>query len=213
MNQKQLLDTAVLAGEIMLRSGAETYRVEDTMQHILKTSGAESIEVLALMTGIMATLNGSEMEHPITAMKTVNSRGTNLSRIIGVNDISRKYCGGELTLDEAYHKLKKLKGNQYSSIFYNIATIGVAAGFAMMFGGSILDVAAASAAGALTAGIITFGKKIKMDVILVDILSSVALSLLSMGLKYYFGDAMNMDTVIISAIMLLVPLELLNYVS
>ena len=31
MNHKLLLDTAVLAGEIMLCSGAETYRVEDTM--------------------------------------------------------------------------------------------------------------------------------------------------------------------------------------
>ena len=44
MNHKLLLDTAVLAGEIMLCSGAETYRVEDTMYHILKTSKAESIE-------------------------------------------------------------------------------------------------------------------------------------------------------------------------
>ena len=30
---------AVLAGEIMLRSGAETYRVEDTIKHILDTAG------------------------------------------------------------------------------------------------------------------------------------------------------------------------------
>ena len=38
MNYKLLLDTALLAGEILLSSGAETYRVEDTMGHILKTS-------------------------------------------------------------------------------------------------------------------------------------------------------------------------------
>ena len=29
---------AVLAGEIMIRSGAETHRVEDTLQRILSTS-------------------------------------------------------------------------------------------------------------------------------------------------------------------------------
>ena len=42
-NDKLLMDTAVLAGEIMLQSGAETYRVEDTMCHILKTSKRQSI--------------------------------------------------------------------------------------------------------------------------------------------------------------------------
>ena len=38
MEYKQILNIAVLAGEIMLRSGAETYRVEDTMKHILNTA-------------------------------------------------------------------------------------------------------------------------------------------------------------------------------
>ena len=38
---KLLMDTAMLAGEIMLSSGAETCRVEDTMNHILRTSNDE----------------------------------------------------------------------------------------------------------------------------------------------------------------------------
>ena len=56
MNNEQLMETAMLAGEIMLCSGAETYRVEDTMSHILKNADAEQKEVLVMMTGIMATL-------------------------------------------------------------------------------------------------------------------------------------------------------------
>ena len=35
---KLLLDTAVLAGQIMLQNGAEIYRVEDTIQRILELS-------------------------------------------------------------------------------------------------------------------------------------------------------------------------------
>lgn len=34
MDVKSIANMAVLAGEIMLRSGAETYRVEDTIKHI-----------------------------------------------------------------------------------------------------------------------------------------------------------------------------------
>lgn len=36
MNEKTLLEAVVLAGELMLVSGAEIYRVEDTMNHMLK---------------------------------------------------------------------------------------------------------------------------------------------------------------------------------
>ena len=39
MDDKSIANMAVLAGEIMLRSGAETYRVEDTIKHILDTAG------------------------------------------------------------------------------------------------------------------------------------------------------------------------------
>ena len=38
MDYKLLLDTAVFAGEILMKNGAETYRVEDTMYRILKKS-------------------------------------------------------------------------------------------------------------------------------------------------------------------------------
>ena len=41
MNEKTLLEAVVLAGELMLVSGAEIYRVEDTMNHMLKRSEYE----------------------------------------------------------------------------------------------------------------------------------------------------------------------------
>ena len=109
-NYKLLVDTAALAGEIMLSSGAETYRVEDTMYHILKTSESEAIEALALLTGIIVTVNDKTMEQPLTVMKTINDRVTNMKNIIKVNDISRKYCNGDISLEDAYQKLQKVKG-------------------------------------------------------------------------------------------------------
>ena len=57
MDAQLLMKTAALAGELMLCSGAETYRVEDTMHHILKTAdNLEMAEVLVIMTGITATI-------------------------------------------------------------------------------------------------------------------------------------------------------------
>ena len=39
MDDKSIANMAVIAGEFMLRSGAETDRVEDTFKHILDTAG------------------------------------------------------------------------------------------------------------------------------------------------------------------------------
>lgn len=205
MNNKLLLDTAVLAGEIMLSSGAETYRVEDTMCHILKTSEWESIEAFALMTGIVATINGEKMEQPITVVKTINSRSTNMNNIIKVNAISRKYCGGEITLEEAYAQLKCVKEKQYSRTEFNFATAAIAAGFAMMLGGSMIDVIAATFVGFWLAGCISVGKIAKINSIVVDIISCVGIALFTMMFQVYLVPKLNMDVVIVSAIMPIVP--------
>ena len=60
MDYKLLADTALLAGELMLQSGAETFRVEETITRILKTSGQERTEAIAYATGIMMTLDGKD---------------------------------------------------------------------------------------------------------------------------------------------------------
>ena len=86
MDYKLVMNTAVLAGEMMLRSGAETYRVEDTINHILRTADTETVEASVMMTGIVATIGNPDME-PITVIKRVQKRGTNLNRIMRVNEI------------------------------------------------------------------------------------------------------------------------------
>ena len=59
--------------------------------------------------------------------------------------------------------------------------------------------------GVLLAAIITLGEKVKMNVIIIDILSSMGIAILAIAMKTYGMKEINMDTVIISAIMPLVP--------
>ena len=114
MDDKSIVEMAVLAGEIMLRSGAETYRVEDTMKHILGTTGTAEAEALVMLTSIMVTVSRPG-EDTVTVMRRVYDRGTNMHRIVEVNEISRKYCAGELSAEEARKKLKNIKGKQYTT--------------------------------------------------------------------------------------------------
>ena len=50
MDYKLLLDSVVMAGEVMLRSGAETWRVEDTMLRMLRMTKLKTAQVFAMTT-------------------------------------------------------------------------------------------------------------------------------------------------------------------
>ena len=54
---KLYLDTATMAGKLMLQNGAEIYRVEDTIRRMLEVSGLKTAEVYVTATGIMVTLD------------------------------------------------------------------------------------------------------------------------------------------------------------
>ena len=89
----------VLAGELMLVSGAEIYRVEDTMNHMLKRSEYEQTETIVYGTGIFVTLSDPNKE-PLTRVKRVSARCTSINRICQVNDVSRHFCEGKITVEE-----------------------------------------------------------------------------------------------------------------
>lgn len=209
MDDRSIANMAVLAGEIMLRSGAETYRVEDTIKHILATAGATGradtvrTEALVMLTGIIVTIERPGQD-AITVMRRVHERGTNMHRIVEVNEISRKYSAGELSAEETWEKLKDVKGRQYTVWMYNLATVLVPAGFAPLFGGELREIFAAAAVGILLAAVMTIGKRMRISAFILNMISAGSVAAAAMGLKAWI-PILNMDTVIISGIMPLVP--------
>ena len=219
MDDKSIANMAVFAGEIMLRSGAETYRVEDTIKHILDTAGgagapgtgiggsesagAVRTESLVMLTGIIVTIERPGQE-AITVMRRVHDRGTNMHRIVEVNEISRKYCAGDLSAEETWERLENIKGRQYTVWMYNVATVLVPAGFAPLFGGGLREIFAAGAVGILLAVIMTIGKRMRISSFILNMICAGGVAAAAMALKAWY-PLLNMDTVIISGIMPLVP--------
>ena len=173
--QKLLVETAALAGELMLSSGAETFRAEDTMAHILRKGTTAQVTPVALTTSILVTLEDAENE-PLTIVRRVPSGSTKLSRIVRINEISRNFCDDKITLEEAYDQLTHLQGYEYNRFLYNLGTIGVGVGFALFFGGSGLDAFATCIASGILALLITFGKKTKMAGFIENCISCAGMS-------------------------------------
>lgn len=113
---RKLLDMAVLAGEIMIRSGAETHRVEDTLQRILSTSHFAHAESFVFTTGLIVTLSDPESE-TLSITQRISGTSQNLGRVAEVNSVSRNFCDGKITLDEAMETLYAIKTRGSIRIF------------------------------------------------------------------------------------------------
>lgn len=199
---KLYLDTATLAGKLMLQNGAEIYRVEDTIQRMLTVSGLKTAEAYVTATGIMVTLDDPK-EDSMTVIKRIPSRGTDLNTVSIVNDISRKFCSGQMTLKEAFHDLKHLDSRQYTEFQKALGVIGVALFFALVFGGSWRDALAAGIDGVLIVLALRFSKWLSLNAFMETMLSSVLLAAGAVVMSRLID--INVDTVIIGAIMPIVP--------
>lgn len=137
---KRVLEVATLAGITMLESNAESYRVENTVSRILKVSNQPITEVFANTTGLFITLDGPELDEPITFIKRITHRDTNLSKIHIVNQISRDLTGGLISLEEAQKQLKTIDKSHYSERIVSYSTLLLVVAFAILLGGQTPEI-------------------------------------------------------------------------
>lgn len=132
--KKTIMDLAILAGSILTESGAETYRVEDTMERILSLANPYDYQAISYLTSIMVTLTDEEGNN-FTAVKRIKKHTIDLYNIKLVNEISRELVNHKIDYKEAENKLldlyKKKKDMSTNIIFRVLMSMG----FTLMVGG------------------------------------------------------------------------------
>lgn len=201
---KKLMDTAILAGTIMLESNAETYRVEETMNYILQTSKFETCEAFAMLTGIIATLDDPQIDS-ITEIKRITHRGMHLGHIHQVNTISRKLVLGEIDVDTAYYMLHHLKDTEYRSWLKIIALPLMAGGYCALYGGGLLEAIVATVIGFVLIFTSFLDKKFHLGTFTTDILSTFLMGLLTVMTQRFLFPNLQIDSTIVATMMPLVP--------
>ena len=79
IDYKLIIDTAALAGMIMLENGAEIYRVEETINYILKTSGLKTTQSFVVSTGLMISLDDPAID-ALTVIRRVRKGAVNFKK-------------------------------------------------------------------------------------------------------------------------------------
>ena len=77
MNYDDLISAATEVGYLLLRNGAEIYRVEDSLQRIFRAYGVATGEIFAIPTCIFVTITTPDGKS-ITRIKRLYTRVTEL---------------------------------------------------------------------------------------------------------------------------------------
>lgn len=202
IDEDKVIDVVLIAGRILLESGAETYRVEDTMTRIAASFGLDDTYSFVTSTAIIFSLNNRTN----TRLVRIRERTTDLEKIALTNSLSRKISNDELNIDQAKSELVHLHhaSLQYSSIT-NFLAAPIACGFFLfMFGGIIQDFIFAIIAGA--GAFLTFNyvqRYIQIKFFSEFISATVVIMIASAFTK--IGWAHNQDIITIAGVMPLVP--------
>ncbi len=202
-NYSLLVDTAILLGEIMLKNGAETNRVEEAVHRLLKTTNMKHVEVVVMTTSIIVTLSDPSIDH-ITAVSRIHERTINLNRINLANLMINKYCNQEIDLEELFHELKKIKKvNQYSDLLKDISLILVPPAFTTMLNGTYLDIISALICGIIIAILNKISSYIRINDFMKNSIIVIIASFVASVLSNLIRS--NVQSVVVGFIMPYVP--------
>ena len=203
-NDTKLINLALDAGEIMIQNGAETFRVKDTMRRILGTTGRENIEATALVTLLLATLP-REDQRPLSMMRAIHSRSVNFQKVCHVNDMSRAFVEGRITLDEAIYYLEQISHEKEYRLLTRVIFYGlIASCFSFLSSRSALDGFVAQIIGTLLGFLVHWTNKQKMPYFLPIFLHGCFVAFMACGLQPLFPGT-HVDTIIIGGLMPLFP--------
>ena len=139
MDYYLLTDLAARVGYHLALSGAETFRVEETIRRIIGAYGIEC-EAFSIPNCVMVSLEAANGK-PLMVMKRVGFHGNDLESVEKLNALSRRICAETPDPSVAAQWLDEtLKGRRHYSVpVYYLGNFCAAAGFCPVFGGTLRD--------------------------------------------------------------------------
>ncbi len=197
----EVVDLILLAGEMLLTSGAEVYRAEETMERMGKALGY-SVEAYVTPTGIFLTVgNNGDF---LTKVRRTRNRGQDLGRIAGVNAISRDLSSGKITFQEAKQRLADLNSPIYTIWQRVFAVMVASASLTFILGGRGTELITAALSGLIAYSTSKILEHYNANSYLSGTLASFLVANFVYAAQVFFPD-ISAPLVIVGGLMILVP--------
>lgn len=205
MEVKEAMNIALLSGEILLTSGSEIYRVEDTIDRICEAYGIECESFVTPMGIIISGKASNNQNEPVSMVKRIRSRTINLHNIEIINTFSRELQKSTMSYEEAMKKLNDIKTAPYFAFGKRLVAAGITSlAYTVLFKGSFIDGIVAACISMLIYTSLEKMKKVQFSQYFGNFLCSLAAGLISI-LAGKVAGSLNIDAIIIGSIMILVP--------
>lgn len=204
MDYNTLLDMAAELGYYLAISGAETFRVEDSVCRVLNAYGLTA-EVFAIPNCLTVSFDTNDGV-PMTRMRRVGYHGVDLDSVERFSNLSRRICANKPEPRIAMQWLKEVAASrvQYNLPMYMIGNFVGAAGFGWFFGGNLLETLIAGFCGILVGIVNKAMSTLKVNNFFTTILSAFLMSFVAYTISAT-GIIESADSAIIGALMILVP--------
>lgn len=201
---KELINLAIYAGQLLISNGAEIYRAEDTVMLMCESrKNLHDVDVFAFNSAIFVSCEFQG--DTITVFKNVETSKINLERIQMINTFSRKFVRKKISTKEAFLELKEISKTTETKKVYKIIFTGLcSASFAVLFGGHVFDFFYSFIVGSFLALFLYELESRNFPLFAEIFLASLFVSSLALVGVNLFKE-INMDKIIIAAIMPLVP--------
>lgn len=204
MDYNTLLELATDMGYRLAMNGAETFRIEESIRRILAAYDIES-EVFAIPNCLTVSIETPD-GRPMTRMRRIGFHGNDLDSVEKYSNLSRKICAEKPDPVIARQWMKNTDASirSYGLPLLLLGNYLGAFGFAIVFGGSFLDGICSGISGTIIGLINYFLGKLKVNPFFNTIASAFVMAFASYTMSA-LGISDNVDTVIIGALMILVP--------
>lgn len=204
MDYNGLLDIAMKIGYRLAMSGAETFRVEESVSRIMRSYGinSESFAIPNLLIINIETPDGKTL----TRMRRIGFHGNDLDSVERYSNLSRRICTEVPDPEEAITWIHQADAEKkvYTLPLYLVGNFLGACGFALFFGATFTDCLCAGICGIIVGLIQRFLNTFKVNTFLGTIASAFIMSMVTY-LLHATSIIQNTDTVIIGTLMILVP--------
>ena len=204
MDHNKLLDLVSELGYRLAMAGAETFRVEESINRILSAYGISS-EVFAITNCLTISIQTDSGES-VTRMRRIGFHGNDLDSVERYSNLSRKICAERPEVEVALLWLQQTTDSRvhYCIGMSVLGSILGAAGYAVFFGGTLVDSICAGICGLLLGLCNRFLDHLKTNPFFKTIAAAFIMAVVAY-LTGVMGLADNTNMVVIGTLMILVP--------
>ena len=202
---EELLELSVSVANKLQACGAETYRVEETINRIVNAYGVERVDAFVIPSSIMASFETDDGQI-LTKIRRLKGGETLLDGIERYSALCRKLCIERPDMKTAREWVRETEKSvcHYGLWVYFLSTFLIGLGFGVFFGGGLLEALAAGICGLLIGATSKFMGKLNANAFFTSFVCSFILGFSANALTAAKLGG-NADIVTIGAIMLLVP--------